>query len=137
VLRLHAIQYAQNAWMYESHWTMDPFRSTRTVLADPEMSRLSEVGGAGTSWLVNGSRSDTQPEYLLTLDPHEHTRLRKVVTRSLTGARLEGLRPRANHIAQELFDAWRFTSASSASCSERLGRTERTSTIRVTICSVG
>lgn len=41
------------------------------MLADPGMSK----------------RSDAQPECLLTVDPPEHTLLRKLVTRSFTAAR--------------------------------------------------
>jgi len=86
-------------------WLVTTYREARQVLTDPRMSKRSDAAGLEPGWLINGSRSDAQPEYLLTLDPPEHTRLRKLVMRSFTGARIEGLRPRATHMAQELLDA--------------------------------
>lgn len=43
--------------------------------------------------------------HMLNLDPPEHTRLRRLVSKAFTPRRVEGLRPRVEQIAAELLDA--------------------------------
>ena len=43
---------------------------------------------------------------MLTMDPPDHTRLRRLVAKAFTARRVEALRPRAREIADGLVDDW-------------------------------
>src|SRR3712207_468913 len=98
------------------------------------MSRLSSIGPSGSSPIMRTARAlldraitvemtsvltpeqlaqmpETPPEFqplmrnILTVDPPEHTRLRKLVQPSFTASAIEKLRPGIQKIADELLDA--------------------------------
>jgi cytochrome P450 len=87
-----------------AQWLITTYREARAVLSDPRVSKRSDSAGLERGWLVNGTRSDAQPEYLLTVDPPEHSRLRGLVLRSFTAGRLKSMRPRLEQIAREMID---------------------------------
>ncbi|WP_433280019.1 cytochrome P450 family protein [Pseudonocardia xinjiangensis] len=83
-------------------WLLSRYADVRAALADPR--------------LVKDWRYTLPPEeraaapvspmpMMLLMDPPDHTRLRKLVSRSFTLRRMEGLRPRVEQIAGELLDA--------------------------------
>jgi cytochrome P450 len=83
-------------------WLLSRYADVRAALADPR--------------LVKDWRHTLPPEeraaapvspmpMMLLMDPPDHTRLRKLVSRSFTLRRMEGLRPRVEQIAGELLDA--------------------------------
>jgi vitamin D3 1,25-hydroxylase len=82
-------------------WLLTRYADVRAALADPRLSK---------DW-----RYTLPPEQragvpvapipmMILMDPPEHTRLRKLVSRSFTLRRMEGLRPRIEEIAGELLD---------------------------------
>ncbi|MGW3286358.1 cytochrome P450 family protein [Streptomyces sp. NPDC001002] len=80
------------------------YEAARQVLTDPRVSKRSERAGLEPGWLMSGVRDEVGVDYMLTVDPPEHTRLRKVVTRAFTPLRVEALRPRTREIAGRLAD---------------------------------
>jgi hypothetical protein len=83
-------------------WLVTRYDDVRAALADPRLSK---------NWrhlLPPGARADAPVEripMMLLLDPPDHTRLRRLVTRSFTARRMAALRPRVAEIAAELLDA--------------------------------
>jgi cytochrome P450 len=83
-------------------WMLTRYADVRAALTDPRLSK---------DW-----RHTLPPEQragapgapipmMILMDPPEHTRLRKLVSRSFTLRRMEGLRPRVEEIARGLLDA--------------------------------
>jgi vitamin D3 1,25-hydroxylase len=83
-------------------WLLSRYADVRAALADPRLSK---------DWrhtLPPEQRADapgTPIPMMILMDPPEHTRLRKLVSRSFTLRRMEGLRPRVEEITQGLLDA--------------------------------
>ncbi|MFD4506986.1 cytochrome P450 [Streptomyces sp. NPDC058457] len=80
------------------------YEAARQVLTDPRVSKRSERAGLEPGWLMSGVRDEVGVDYMLTMDPPDHTRLRKVVARAFTPQRVEALRPRTREIASRLAD---------------------------------
>ena len=83
-------------------WLVTRYDDVRAALADPRLSK---------DWrhlLPPEARADAprEPEMMLLTDPPDHTRLRRLVSRSFTARRIAGLRPRVEEIAGELLDAF-------------------------------
>ncbi|MGW7051580.1 cytochrome P450 family protein [Streptomyces sp. NPDC054887] len=80
-------------------WLIVGHDEARRALADPRLSkdwRTSDLWQAGAEPL-NANMLETDP-------PH-HTRLRKLVAGEFTPRRIEALRPRIQHVTDELLDA--------------------------------
>ncbi|WP_406449358.1 cytochrome P450 [Streptomyces sp. NBC_01622] len=81
------------------------YEAARQVLTDPRVSKRSERAGLEPGWLMSGVRDEVGIDYMLTVDPPDHTRLRKLVTRAFTPQQIEALRPRTREISAGLADA--------------------------------
>jgi cytochrome P450 len=83
-------------------WLVTDYDLTKTVLADARFSRAAAVGRDNPRESV----ADTSQvaESMLSMDPPEHTRIRKLVGKALTPRRVEELRPLAADIASGLLD---------------------------------
>ncbi|MGW4909069.1 cytochrome P450 family protein [Streptomyces sp. NPDC004270] len=81
------------------------YDAARKVLTDPRVSKRSERAGLEPGWLMSGVRDEVGVDYMLTVDPPEHTRLRKVVARAFTPQRVEALRLRTREIASRAAEA--------------------------------
>nr|4AW3_A Chain A, P-450-LIKE PROTEIN [Micromonospora griseorubida]4AW3_B Chain B, P-450-LIKE PROTEIN [Micromonospora griseorubida] len=83
----------------EEAWLVTRYEDVRAVLGDGRFVR-------GPSMTRDEPR--TRPEMvkggLLSMDPPEHSRLRRLVVKAFTARRAESLRPRAREIAHELVD---------------------------------
>jgi cytochrome P450 len=83
-------------------WLLSRYADVRAALADPRLSK---------DWrytLPPEQRAEmpaTPIPMMILMDPPDHTRLRKLVSRTFTLRRMEGLRPRVAQIAEELLDA--------------------------------
>ena len=84
----------------EPAWLATRYDDVRTVLADPRFSRAAATGRDEPRL-----RSQENQETILSLDPPEHSRLRRLVARAFTPKRVDELRPRASEVADELLDA--------------------------------
>jgi cytochrome P450 len=83
-------------------WMVTGYADVRAALADRRLCN---------DWrtVVSAAERDRAPEPtlkrdLLALDPPDHTRLRRLVTRALTARRMAGLRPRIEEITRALLD---------------------------------
>ncbi|MFI7600219.1 cytochrome P450 [Actinoplanes sp. NPDC049681] len=82
-----------DAWMVTRH------RDVLAAAGDPRLSSDPRRVAPGTRMLG----TPTMPS-MLTIDPPDHTRLRRLVSRAFTARRVEGLRPRVRELAEELID---------------------------------
>lgn len=86
------------------------YQEARAALADPRLSKNPEVGrkaliDAGFEHLYFGERASLS-HHMLSVDPPDHTRLRKVVAAQFTPRRVAALAPRVRQIAGELVGAF-------------------------------
>lgn len=81
-------------------WVVTKYADVRQVLADPRFSKAALTAPDAPRLLpvAKGSKS------LFTMDPPEHTRLRKLVTKAFTARHMEQLRPRVQRITDQLLE---------------------------------
>jgi cytochrome P450 len=81
-------------------WLVTGYDLTKAVLGDARFSRAAAVGRDNP----RESAVDVSQvaESVLSMDPPEHTRIRKLVGKAFTPRRVEGLRPRAAEVALSL-----------------------------------
>ena len=85
-------------------WLVTRYDDVRAALADPRLVK---------DWARKLTPEGWEPDpvsgflsvHLLNLDPPDHTRLRKLVTKAFTARRVAGLRPRIEAITSSLLDA--------------------------------
>ncbi|MGM1058106.1 cytochrome P450 family protein [Saccharothrix sp. Mg75] len=92
-------------------WLVTRYDEARVALADPRFSKDYE----GFPEVVEKSRvveggdvvafEEALSRHMLNMDPPDHTRLRKLVTKAFTARRVEQLRERVQEITDELLDA--------------------------------
>lgn len=83
----------------EDAWLATRYADVKTVLADPRFSRAAALGRDEPR-----SRPDPQQMGILTMDPPDHTRLRRLVAKAFTSRRVESMRANAQAIADRLVD---------------------------------
>ena len=82
-------------------WLVTRYEDVKFVLADPRFSRAVTVDREDIPRAVpQPSRANS----LLSMDPPEHSRLRKLVAKAFTSRRVDLLRPRAQQIVDERLD---------------------------------
>src|SRR5215469_4131724 len=85
-------------------WMITRYAEVRAALADPRLAK---------DWAGKLRPADFQPDpvtgylsaHLLSLDPPDHTRLRRLVVKAFTARRIAALRPRIEEITAALLDA--------------------------------
>lgn len=85
----------------EPAWLATRYEDVKVVLGDPRFSRAAAVGRDEPRSRPHATGAGT----IKSLDPPEHTRLRRLVAKAFTVRRVEALRPRAQRIADDLVDA--------------------------------
>jgi cytochrome P450 len=88
------LPYGEQAWLVTRH------EDAKLVLSDPRFSR--EMAHQRDELRLSPTR--IPPGGLLSTDPPDHTRLRRLVAKVFTARRVEQLRPRAQQIADDLVD---------------------------------
>ncbi|UJB40220.1 cytochrome P450 family protein [Streptomyces sp. A1-5] len=86
--------YDQDSWLVVGH------EAVRAALADPRLGK--DWSSANLERVVGEAPLFTN---MLDVDPPHHTRLRKLVAKEFTSRRVEALRPRVQHLTDELLDA--------------------------------
>jgi len=81
-------------------WMVTRYDDVKTVLSDPRFSRAATVGVDVPRLAPPISQSTS----IISMDPPEHTRLRKLVAKAFTARHIEQLRPRVTEITHELLD---------------------------------
>jgi cytochrome P450 len=85
----------------EPAWLATRYHDAKIVLADPRFSRA-----AGAARDEPRTRPyPAGPDTIMSFDPPEHSRLRRLAAKAFTVRRVEQLRPRAERIAGDLVDA--------------------------------
>jgi cytochrome P450 len=82
-------------------WVLTRYADVVACLLDPRLSARRIYGSPETQDPITRALS----QEMLFLDPPDHTRLRKLVTRSFTPRMVEGMRPRIQQIVDQLLDA--------------------------------
>ena len=78
-------------------WLVNSYDEAKAALADPRLCKRPDAESeTGEQWFLP----------LVTDDPPEHTRLRRLVTKAFTPSRIELLRPEVARIARELIAAF-------------------------------
>lgn len=87
------LPFGEEAWLATRH------ADVKTVLGDPRFSRAASRGR-------DEPRTTPQPigTGILSMDPPDHSRLRRLVAKAFTARRVEGLRPATTAIANDLID---------------------------------
>ena len=83
-------------------WVLSRYADVRAALADPRLSKDKRYT------LPPEQRADAvnpAVEMMVLMDPPDHTRLRKLVSRVFTTRRMQELRPRVAQLSKELADA--------------------------------
>jgi cytochrome P450 len=81
-------------------WLATRYEDVKIVLADPRFSRAEAVG-KDVPRIMPPIEQETS---ILSMDPPEHSRLRKLVARAFTARQIERLRPRTQAIVDDLLD---------------------------------
>ncbi len=84
-------------------WLVSRYEDVRFVLSD---NRFSSAATTDPD-VPHLSPMYDMPKTMLTTDPPEHTRLRRLVAREFTGPRVEALRPMVQRITDEALDGMR------------------------------
>jgi cytochrome P450 len=84
--------FGADAWLVTKH------SDVKTVLADPCFSRAAAL----TEDVPRATPTVPLPDSIISMDPPEHTRLRRLVAKTFTAGRVERLRPRTIEIANNL-----------------------------------
>jgi cytochrome P450 len=87
----------------EPTWLATRYEDVKVVLGDPRFSRAASVGRDEPRTRVHRGR----PGNILSFDPPEHSRLRRLCSKAFTVRRVEQVRTRAQEIADGLVDAMR------------------------------
>ncbi|MFJ4654450.1 cytochrome P450 [Nocardia sp. NPDC088792] len=82
-------------------WLVTRYEDAKLVLADPRFSRAVTVGREDTP---RATPQPPQSASLLSMDPPEHSRLRKLVAKAFSSRRVERLRPRVQQIVDRQLD---------------------------------
>jgi cytochrome P450 len=85
-------------------WLVSRYADVRAALVDP---RLSKDWRYTLPPEQRAAHPATPVPMMILMDPPEHTRLRKLVSRVFTLRRMEALRPRVEQVAAELIDGLR------------------------------
>ncbi|GIE49183.1 cytochrome P450 [Amorphoplanes nipponensis] len=85
-------------------WLVTRYEDARQALTDPRLSKALPVGQTTDSALPPAVGAAVS-RHMLSADPPDHTRLRRLVSGAFTARRIEALRPRIEEITDELLAA--------------------------------
>jgi cytochrome P450 len=85
-------------------WLIMRYADAKQALNDPRFSKDMNKAMAEGEVVAEGLPGAALAQHVLTMDPPEHTRLRKLVAQAFTPARVELLRPRVQELVDELCD---------------------------------
>jgi cytochrome P450 len=85
-------------------WLITRYEDARRALTDPRLSKSRPMAQA-TSSAMPPRIGAAVSRHMLSADPPDHTRLRRLVSGAFTARRIEALRPRIEEITDDLLDA--------------------------------
>jgi cytochrome P450 len=83
-------------------WQVNRYDLARAALSDPRLSKVEKAPS-----VLSLDEWEAISRHMLSTDPPDHTRLRKLVQAAFTMRRIEALRPRIEEIAAELVEGLR------------------------------
>jgi len=87
-------------------WLIMRYADAKQALNDTRLSKDMNKAMADDSEVVaEGLPGAALAQHVLTMDPPDHTRLRRLVAQAFTPARVEELRPRVEELVDDLLDA--------------------------------
>lgn len=110
-LRAHAPVHRATLPSGVEAWLVTRYADARQALADPRLSKNPETHaeraahGKGKVG-IPGERSANLMTHLLNIDPPDHTRLRRLVSKAFTPRRVAAFEPRVRELADRLVDAF-------------------------------
>jgi cytochrome P450 len=86
-------------------WLVAHYDEARSALNDPRFSKdMPAALAMGTGVVAEGLPGPAFARHMLTVDPPDHTRLRRLVSSAFSARRIEALRPRVQAIVDDLLD---------------------------------
>jgi cytochrome P450 len=85
----------------DSAWLITRYEDIRTVLADPRVSKNRNRPGVARMTATKHKAFQSQ----VSMDPPDHTRMRRLISKAFTPAKVQRLRPRIQQITDELLAA--------------------------------
>ncbi|MEU5834565.1 cytochrome P450 [Streptomyces diacarni] len=110
-LREHAPVHRTRVPSGVEAWLVTRYADARQALADPRLSKSphhhGEQGAHGKGKVgIPGERSANLMTHLLNIDPPDHTRLRRLVSKAFTPRRVAAFAPRVRELADTLIDGF-------------------------------
>jgi cytochrome P450 len=98
---VHAVRLADG----HRAWLVVRYDEARAALSDPRLSKdMHAALATGTDVVAEGLPGPAFARHMLSVDPPDHTRLRRLVSTAFSPRRVEGLRPRVQTIVDGLLD---------------------------------
>lgn len=98
---VHAVTLADG----HDAWLVVRYDEARTALNDPRLSKdMHAALATGAGVVAEGLPGPAFARHMLSVDPPDHTRLRRLVSAAFTPRRIEALRPRVQAIVDGLLD---------------------------------
>lgn len=82
-------------------WLVTRYEDVRALSADPRLSRAAACGEGAPK--IGGTMTTT-PEMIISMDSHEHSRMRRLVAGAFTLRRIEQMRSNVQAVIDELLD---------------------------------
>jgi cytochrome P450 len=93
------------AWGGVPIWLVTRYDEARKLLGDPRLSKDFQHSIALFPPELAGAHTTAMSDHMLSSDPPDHTRLRRLVSKAFTAHTIAQLRPAIVHTADELLDA--------------------------------
>src|ERR1700694_5890572 len=98
---VHAVTLADG----HDAWLVVGYEEARIALNDPRLSKdMHAALATGSGVVAEGLPGPAFARHMLSVDPPDHTRLRRLVSGAFSPRRIEGLRPRVQTIVDDLLD---------------------------------
>src|SRR4249920_536084 len=86
-------------------WLVVRYDEARAALNDPRLSKdMHSALATGADLVAEGLPGPAFARHMLSVDPPDHTRLRRLVSAAFSPRRVEGMRPRVQTIVDDLLD---------------------------------
>ena len=86
-------------------WLVVDYEAAKSALNDPRLSKdMHAALASGSEVVAEGLPGPEFARHMLTVDPPDHTRLRKLVSGAFSSRRVEALRPSVQSITDDLLD---------------------------------
>jgi cytochrome P450 len=86
-------------------WLVVHYEEAKSALNDPRLSKNMHAAlASGSEVVAEGLPGPDFARHMLTVDPPDHTRLRKLVSAAFSSRRVEALRPQVQSITDDLLD---------------------------------